>query len=156
MNISEEGKRVFRKFCLIGLGSPTLLLAFVLIAHAVWSPERMEASSRSLNLALAGLALAGVAIYAFFSILLYRRLWKLFPYLGEREKGWSYAEGAFGFIGVGVMMPSVLGVFYYLITRDFIRALVLIALSCLLGIVEAARFPGRIAEVEDFIAEMKT
>ena len=44
----------------------------------------------------------------------------------------------------------------YGIARDFIRALVLIALSYLLGIVEAARFPGRITEVEDFIAGMGT
>lgn len=154
MNISEEGKRVFKRLCVIALASPTVFLAFVLIAHASFSPQRVGASSRSLNLTAAGLALAGLTIYLFFSALLYRRLWRLFPHIGDKEKGWSYAEGVFGLIGVGTMMPSVLGVLYYVIARDLLRGIILIALSYLLAVVEGVRFPGRIAEVEDALERM--
>lgn len=156
MTVSKEGKGVFKRFCLIGLGIPSVLLAFVAVLYlSPWAIGRAEVTPAVLNTAAGCLAAAGLAIWLFFTFLLYRRLWKVFPHLGEREKGWSYAEGVFGLLGVGASMASVLGVFYYLFSGDFARAASLIALSFVLVLVEASRFPSRIADVEDTVARME-
>ena len=75
--------------------------------------------SRPLSAAVgAGLLAMGLALWFFFSSLLYRRLWRLFPVAGEEGKFWTYAEGVFGLVGVGVAMPSLLGFFHFLLTAD--------------------------------------
>ncbi len=152
MVLSEEGKKVFGRFCLIALGIPTALLAFCAVLHLTpWAVERTEVGAGTLNLVAGGLAAGGVAAWAFFALYLYGRLWRLFPYIGEREKGWSYAEGVFGLTGVGTSMASVLGMFYYLFSGDLGRAALLFGLSYALAAVEAARFPARIADIEDMM-----
>ena len=156
MAMSKEGKAVFRRFCLISLGIPSVLLAFIAVLFL--SPAaigRAEATAGTLTAAAACLAAAGVAIWAFFSLYLYRRLWKVFPHIGDSEKGWSYAEGIFGLLGVGTSMTAVLANFYYLFSGDFNRAAVLFGLSYLLAFVEMFRFPIRIADVEETITEMR-
>lgn len=154
--MSKEGKAVFMRFCLIALGIPSVLLAFtVALFLSPWAIEPAEVTEGVLTIAALCLAAAGVAIWAFFSFYLYRRLWKVFPHIGDSEKGWSYAEGVFGLLGVGTSMTSLLANFYYLFSGDFTRSAVLFALSYLLAFVEAFRFPMRIADVEDTIAEMK-
>jgi hypothetical protein len=154
--ISKEGKEVFKRFCLIGVGIPLVLLIFISAIYlSPWAVKKAEATKGTLNLAAFGLAAAGLAIWAFFSFLLYRRLWKIFPHIAEKEKGWSYAEGTFGLLGVGVSMASVLGVFYYLFSGDYARGAMIIALSFVLALVEATMFPNRIADVEQLIAGME-
>lgn len=155
MTTNGEGKGVFKRLCLISLGIPAVLLAFTLSLYlSPWAIERAETSTSLLNTAAACLAVAGIVIWAFFSFYLYRRLWKVFPHLGDKEKGWSYAQGVFGLLGVGTSMTSVLATFYYLFSGDFNRSAILFALSCLLACVEFFRFPTRIADVEEIIAEM--
>lgn len=154
--MSKEGKAVFKRFCLIALGIPSVLLAFtVALFLSPWAIEGAEVSEGVLTVAAACMAAAGIAIWAFFSFYLYRRLWKVFPHIGDSEKGWSYAEGVFGLVGVGTSMTSVLAMFYYLFSGDFNRSAMLFALSYLLAVVEAFRFPTRIADIEDTITEMK-
>ncbi len=154
--ISKEGKEVFARFCLIGAGIPIVLLIFVSVLYfSPWAVDRAEIAKNTMNLAAFGLAVAGLAIWGFFSFLLYRRLWKIFPYISEKEKGWSYAEGTFGLLGVGVSMSSVLGVFYYLFTGDYARGATIIALSFVLVLLESAMFPNRIADIEQLIAGME-
>lgn len=154
--MSKEAKAVFWRFCLIGLGIPTALLAFTAaLVVSPWAIERAEVAAGTLTAAAACLAAAGLAIWAFFSFVLYKRLWKIFPHVGDSEKGWSYAEGAFGLMGVGTSMTAVLACFYYLFSGDFSRGALLFALSYIMAAVEAFRFPTRIADVEDIIAEMK-
>ncbi len=156
MTITREGKSVFKRFCLIGLGIPSVLLAFAAALFlSPWAMERTGATPGALTATAACLAAAGVAVWAFFSFYLYRRLWNVFPHIGEKEKGWSYAEGVFGLLGVGTSMASVLALFYYLFSGDFNRGAVLFALSYLLAMVEAFRFPTRIADIEDTLAEME-
>jgi hypothetical protein len=156
VTMSKEGKAVFRRFCLISLGIPTVLLAFTAALYlSPWAIGRAEVTSGTLTAAAACLGAAGIIIWAFFSLYLYHRLWKVFPHIGDREKGWSYTEGVFGLLGVGTSMTSVLANFYYLFTGDFNRSAVLFALSYLLAVVEAFRFPIRIADVEDTLEEMK-
>ncbi len=153
MVLSAEGKKVFGRFCLIALGIPSVLFAFCAVLHLTpWAVDRTGAAAATLNLAAGCLAAGGLSVWAFFSLYLYGRLWKLFPYIGEREKGWSYAEGVFGLTGVGTSMSSVLGLFYYLFSGDLGRAAILFMLSYALAGLEAARFPARIADVEDAIA----
>ena len=155
MTTSREGRVVFRIFCLIGMGIPVVLFVFVTaLFFSPWAISKAQVSNSVLNIAMIGLAAGGLIIWLFFSFLLYRRLWKLFPYIAEKEKGWSYAEGTFGLVGVGASMSSVLGVFYYLLSGDFSRSLALIAFSLLLALVESAMFPNRIADVEEIIAGM--
>lgn len=155
VNISEEGKEVFKKSCLIGLGIPAVLTTFILAIHfSPWGPEPGTAPAGTLNAVMAGLIVAGLAMWAFFSQLLYRRLWKIFPHIGDVEKCWSFAQGVFGLLGVGACMSSVLAVFYYLFTGDLGRSMVLCGLAFALTVVEMLRFPGRIADVEDVIAGM--
>ncbi len=155
MGISSEGRKVFKRFCLIGFGIPTALLIFIAVLYiSPWALATRNASKAGLNIAAGCLAAAGLLIWAFFSFVLYRRLWKAFPYIAEKEKGWSFAEGSFGLVGVGASMPSVLGVFYYLLTGGFSRGALIIALSFVLGLIEAARFPTRIDEVEQIILGM--
>jgi hypothetical protein len=153
--ISKEGKEVFKRFCLIGVGIPVVLFIFITVIYlSPWALKRAEATKGTLNMAAFGLAAAGLAIWAFFSFLLYKRLWNIFPHIAEKEKGWSYAEGTFGLLGVGVSMASVLGVFYYLFTGDYARGAIIIGLSFVLALVEAAMFPNRIADVEQLIGGM--
>ncbi len=154
MIMNEGGKGVFKRFFLIGFGIPVVLLAFTIGLYlSPWAVERSEATASLLNTAAAFLALAGVGIWAFFSFCIYRRLWKVFPYIGDKEKGWSYAQGVFGLLGVGASMTSVLATFYYLFSGDFNRGAILFALAGLLACVECFRFPKRIADVEDIITE---
>jgi len=154
--MSKEGKAVLRRFCLISLGIPSALLIFSAVLFL--SPaaiEQADVTAGVLTIAAACLAAAGIAIWAFFSLYLYRRLWKVFPHIGDSEKGWSYAEGVFGLLGVGTSMTSVLANFYYLFSGDFNRAAVLFGLSYLMAIVELFRFPVRLADVEETITEMR-
>lgn len=154
MLMSEEGKKVFRRLCLIALGIPSVLLAFCAVLHLTpWAVERVEVGPGTLNIVAGSLAAGGFAAWAFLAFYLYRRLWKLFPYIGEKEKGWSYAEGVFGLTGVGTSMASVLGMFYYLFSGDFGRAALLFGISYAMAAVEAARFPARIADIEDMMKE---
>jgi hypothetical protein len=151
---SKEGNRVFKRFCLIALGIPSVLLVFTVIVYfSPWAADRAEISVAALNIWTACMAAAGLAAWAFFSFLLYRRLWKVFPYLGDPEKGWSYAEGVYGLLGVGTSMAAVLAMFFYLFSGDFNRSVILFAVSYFLAGVEAVRFPGRIADIEDIISE---
>jgi uncharacterized membrane protein len=153
--MNGEGKGVFKRLCLISLGIPAVLAAFTTALYlSPWAMERTKTSTGLLNVATACLAVAAVAIWAFFSFYLYRRLWKIFPHIGDKEKGWSYAQGVFGLLGVGTSMTAVLATFYYLLTGDFNRSMLLFALSCLLACVEFFTFPTRIADVEDIIAGM--
>lgn len=150
--MAEEKKRAFLRLCTIGWGIPIVLLAFIIfLAVSPWSVRRTGMGSASLNLLTAALTAAGLAAWAFFNLYLYRRLWKLFPYLGDSEKGWTYAEGVFGLQGVGTSMSSVLGMFLYLFTGDVWRGVLVAVVSLVLIVLEMARFPGRIAEVEDVV-----
>jgi hypothetical protein len=119
MAMSKEGKTVFKKFCLVGLGFPAVLFAFITAAYlSPWALDRAQVTSNVLNLVALAMAAAALAIWAFFSFLLYRRLWKLFPHVSQKDKGWTYAEATFILLGVGVMIASVLGVFLYVLTGD--------------------------------------
>ncbi|MEW6555409.1 MAG: hypothetical protein AB1384_14120 [Actinomycetota bacterium] len=154
--MSKEGKAVFKRLCLIALGIPSVLLAFVVVLYlSPWAMEQAEVTQGVLTIAAACLGAAGLAIWAFFSFYLYRRLWKVFPHVGDREKAWSYAEGVFGLLGVGTSTTSVLANFYYLFSGDIKRSAALFALSYLLAVVEAFRFPMRMADIEDTIMEME-
>ncbi len=156
MDVSKEGKTVFRKFCLIAFGIPSVLLAVTAVLYlSPWAIARAEVDPGTLTLVTACLAAAGAAIWAFFSFYLYRRLWKIFPHIGDSEKGWTYAQGVFGLVGVGTMLTAVLADFYYLFSGDFNRSAALFALSFLLALVETFMFPGRIADVEDTITGMR-
>lgn len=142
-------------FCLVGMGIPTALLAFMLVAHyGPWSLDRAEVTAGTLNLAAACVAAGGAIAWAFFDFYLYGRLWKLFPYLGDREKGWSYADGVFVLQGVGSSMSSVLGMFFFLFSGDLVRGMALVAMSYLLALVEVFRFPARMDRVEETIERM--
>lgn len=154
--MSREGKAIFGRFCLISLGIPTVLLVFTsALFLSAWAVEKAEVSAGTLTVAAACLAAAGLAVWAFFSLFLYRRLWRVFPHVGDSERGWSYAEGVFGLLGVGTSMVSVLACLYYLFSGDFSRGAVLFGLSYFLAVFEAFRFPVRITGVEDIIAEMR-
>jgi hypothetical protein len=156
VNISQEGRNIFKRYCLIALGIPSVLLVFVLVLYfSPWEIDQAQVSTSTLNVVAACFAAVGVAMWAFFSHLMYRRLWKVFPYIAERDKAWSYTEGVFGLLGVGVSLMSTLGVLYYLFTGDITRSIVLILLSFALALVEIARFPTRLEEVKKNIAEME-
>ncbi len=154
--MAEGKKKVFLRLCLIGWGIPLILLPFIVfLALSPWSVRRAELSAASINAVTAALAAVGLAAWGFFNLYLYRRLWRLFPHLGNTEKGWTYAEGVFGLQGVGTSMSSVLGVFLYLFSGDAWRSVLVALISLALIVLEMARFPGRIAEVEDIVTRMK-
>jgi len=153
MTMSQERRSIFKKFCLIAFGIPAALLAFTLILYLTpLDVDQAQVTTAALNVAAACLAAAGAAMWGFFSYLMYRRLWKIFPYIAEKDRAWSYAEGVFGLLGVGSSLMSVLGVFYYLFTGDITRSIILIVLSLVLALVETARFPSRLNQVERLIA----
>lgn len=156
MTMSQEGRNILKKYCLIAYGIPSVLLFFMLVLYiSPWDIDQAQVSTTTLNVAAACLTVAGVAMWAFFSHFMYRRLWRVFPYIADRDKAWSYAEGVFGLLGVGASMMSVLGVFYYLFTGDILRSIILITLSFVLALVETARFPTRFNEVEKIVAEIE-
>ncbi|MGQ9474726.1 MAG: hypothetical protein ACUVT4_03845 [Actinomycetota bacterium] len=153
----ETGKkRVFTRMCLIAWGIPAVLLAFTTAMElSPWKAEPAQVDRLALDLSAAGLAAAGLGAWAFFSLYLYRRLWKLFPHVGRGEKAWTYAEGVFGLQGVGTGMSSVLSVFLYLFGGGYWRAAILASLSLVLAAVETGRFPLRAAEVEDLLEDLE-
>ncbi len=151
----KERRKVFSRMSLIAWGIPAVLLVFTVVLEvSPWSIRQAQVGGRALNLVLICLAAGGLSIWAFFSLYLYGRLWKVFPYVGDAEKGWVYAEGVFGLQGVGCSMSSVLGVFLYLFGGGFWRALVMVSISFCLAIWETARFPLRIADVEELLGGM--
>ena len=149
----ETGKaRVFARMCVIAWGIPLVLLSFMVAMEiSPWKAESAHVSRLTLDLAAVGMAAGGLAAWAFFSVYLYRRLWKVFPQIGQEDKAWTYAEGVFGLQGVGTSVSSVLGVFLYLFGGGFWRAVILASLSLVLATVETARFSLRAGEVEDLL-----
>lgn len=153
--MQREKRKIFSRMCLIAWGIPAVLLVFTVVLEvSPWAVRQAQVGSRTLNLVLIGMAVAGLSIWAFFNLYLYGRLWKVFPYVGDAEKGWVYAEGVFGLQGVGCSMSSVLGVFLYLFGGGFWRGLVMVSISFCLALWETARFPLRIADVEDLLEGM--
>jgi len=142
-------KRVFYRFLLIGLGIPVVLVLAESLIHLIHPLRRVSVSSAILNLVTLALVAAGMAIWAFLSRLLYRRLWTLFHHLEGDYDAWLYAEGTYGFVGVGISLSSALGFLYYLISGDYLRSLFLHALSLALLMVEIFSFSSRIKKIGD-------
>ncbi len=123
-----------------------MLFIVTLVFHLVGKVRTISASAMVLSLVTAGLALVGCGFWAFFSYLIYGRLWKVFETVSSREKVWDFLEGSYLFVGVGISLVAALGVFYFIFTGDFARALFLFGLSAVLYIVEAVRFRTRVED----------
>jgi hypothetical protein len=140
-------KRVLGRFYLIQFGIPVVLLLLQVIMVLATGKGTAPRISRPLSAAVgAGLLAMGLALWFFFSSLLYRRLWRLFSVAGEEGKFWTYAEGVFGLVGVGVAMPALLGFFHFLLTADLAVGVALAMVSLALGAGEAYRFDGKVVE----------
>jgi hypothetical protein len=142
-------KRVFLRFLVIGLGIPLVLLAASTIIYFSHPVERKQLSPTFFSLITLGLAAAGAIIWIFFSKILYHRLWTVFGHLPELQDAWTFAEGVYGLIGVGISLSSALGLLYYLISGDFLRSLFLHALAVLLLAIEVSRFLPRMDRLEE-------
>ncbi len=140
-------KRVLYRFLLIGLGIPVALVTTESLIHLIHPLRRLSVSSALLNLVILGLVGFAIIIWFFFSRLLYRRLWDLFDNLKGDHDIWSYAEGSFGFVGVGISLSSALGLLYYLVSGDYLRSIVLHALALALFVVEILSFSSRMDKV---------
>lgn len=127
----------------MGVGIPLVLFVATLVFHLVGKIKTTSASAAVLSIATAGLALVGVGFWAFFSFLIFGRLWKLFETVSSREKVWEFLDGSYLFIGVGLSLVAALGVFYFIFTGDFARSLFLFGLSAALYTFEALRFRTR-------------
>lgn len=128
------------------MGIPLVLFVATLVFHLVGKVKTTSASATILSLATAGLALVGCGFWAFFSYLVYGRLWKVFETVSSRDKVWEFLEGSYLFVGVGISLVAALGVFYFIFTGDFARALFLFGLSAALYLVEALRFRTRVED----------
>ncbi len=126
------------------MGIPLVLFTATLVFHLVGKVRATSASPTVLSLATAGLAVLGVGFWAFFSFLVFGRLWKMFDTISSREKVWEFLDGSYLFIGVGLSLVASLGVFYFIFTGDFARALFLFGLSLALYAFEALRFRTRV------------
>lgn len=149
----EAGKRrVIGRFYLIQFGIPAVLLAFEVFLALVIEEGLTPRISRPLS-ALVGavLLVVGLGLWTFFSSVLFRRLWSLFPVAGEESKFWVYAEGVFGLVGVGVSMTALLGFFHFLLARDVVVGITLGIVSLALGALEARRFEARVKEAADAV-----
>jgi hypothetical protein len=148
-----EQRKVLVRFLAVGLGIPVVLCLMELIIYFSVEERAMRAVSGTRWLIVAGLAALGVAIWAFFSQLLYRRLCDLFAYAPEDQDPWDFVEGIYGFIGVGISMSAVLGFFYYVINRDLLGSLILYGLAVVLLGIELSRFLPRMDRLEDKLKE---
>ncbi len=149
MSANAGQKKVFYRFLLIGLGIPVILFSAESIIHLAHPLRRLSLSSMILNLIVLGLVASSSIIWVFFSRLLYRRLWDLFNNVKGDHDIWSYAEGAFGFVGVGISLSSALGFLYYLLSGDYLRSLFLHALAFILFVAETINFAPRIGRIKD-------
>jgi hypothetical protein len=129
------------------LGIPVVLFAVTLTFELLGKSRTPQQSSLVLSAVTAGLALAGLAIWAFFSFFVFGRLWKVFDQIVSPEKLWEFLEGGYLFIGVGISLTAAIGVFYFIISGDFTRASVLFGLAGLLYLVELVRFGARTDEI---------
>ncbi len=151
--LMDEQRKILVRFLVIGLGIPVVLCLMELIIHFATEERTMQATGGTRWLIVAGLAILDVACWALFSQLLYRRLWDLFGYTSEDQDPWSFAEGTYGFIGVGISMSAVIGFFYYVINRDLIGSLALFGLTLVLLGIELSRFLPRMDGLEEQIKE---
>lgn len=146
--LTPEQNKVLVRFLAIGLGIPLVLLAMELIIFFVVEESEMHWTGGTRWLIVAGLACVGLFCWAFFSQLLYRRLWEIYGYNPDAQDPWSFSEGVYGFVGVGIALNSVIGFFYYAINRDLGGSLVLFSLVIVLLGLELKRFIPRIKEIE--------
>jgi len=128
----------------VGLGIPLVLFAATLVFHLVGKVKVSTHSGTVLSAVAAGLAVVGCGFWAFFSFLVFGRLWKVFDTVSSRDKVWEFLEGSYLFIGVGISLVAALGVFYFIFTGDFARSLFIFGLSAALFIFEALRFRTRV------------
>jgi hypothetical protein len=151
--LTTEQRKILVRFLVIGLGIPVVLCVMELIIYFATEQKDMRYATGTSWLIVAGLAVLSVACWAFFSQLLYRRLWDLLSHAPDSQDPWSFAEGAYGFVGVGISLSSVMGFFYYLINRDLAGSLCLYGLALILLGVELSRFLKRMDELEERIKE---
>ncbi len=130
--LKSEQRKVLVRFLVVGLGIPVILLVMELIIFFSVEEQDMRWDGGTRWLIVAGLAGLGLVCWAFFSRLLYRRLWEIYGYSHDAQDPWSFCEGIYGFIGVGIALNSVIGFFYYVINRDLAGSLVLYGLALLL------------------------
>lgn len=121
-----------------------MLFVATLVFHLIGKVKVTTHSGAVLSAVAAGLAAVGCGFWAFFSYLVFGRLWKVFDAVSSREKVWDFLEGSYLFIGVGISLVGALGVFYFVFTGDFARSLFLFGLSAALFILEGLRFRSRV------------
>jgi hypothetical protein len=151
--LTNEQRKILVRFLVIGLGIPLVLCLMELIIRFATEEQAMRATDGTRWLIVAGLAVLGVACWAFFGQLLYQRLWDLFGYTSDAQDPWSFAEGIYGFIGVGISLSAVMGFFYYVINRDLPGSLILFGLALVLLGIELSRFLPRMDRLEEKLKE---
>ncbi len=128
----------------MGLGIPLVLFVATLVFHLIGKVKVTSQSGAVLSAVTAGLAVVGCGFWAFFSYLVFGRLWKVFETVSSSEKVWEFMEGSYLFIGVGISLVAALGVFYFIFTGDFARSIFLFGLSAALFVFEGLRFRTRV------------
>ncbi len=141
--------KVLARLLVIGLGIPSVILVMELAIQFTAEEKAVRYASGARWLIVALLALLGAACWALFGQVLYRRLWSIYSLSPDSQDAWSFAEGAYGLIGVGISLNSVIGFFYYAVNRDPAGSFVLFGLALALLAAELLRFPGRMDELEE-------
>ncbi len=147
--LTTEQRKILARFLVIGLGIPLVLLVMELVIQFATEEKAMRYVSGTRWLIIGCLLLVGLGCWALFSQLLYPRLWALYSHSRDTQDVWSFAEGTYGFIGVGISLSSVIGFFYYVVNRDFAGSLCLYGLALVLLAVELSRFLKRMDQLEE-------
>jgi|GEM_PF-938933 len=142
-------RKVLTRFLLIAGGISLLLLAVELMGLAALGGEPSRLTGYSRWLAVAGLLLAGMGSWAFFSQFLFRRLLRFLGAAASEEDVWAFAQGCYGLVGVGIALSPAMAFFYYALTRDFAGSMALHGLAWVLLAAELLRFLPRTDELEE-------
>lgn len=148
MALKDEGarRRILLHFTLVALGIP-LVLGIATLVFELVADRPTSQSATVLYLVVAGLGLVGLGAWAFFSIFMFGRLWKVFEQVSGPEKLWDFVDGTYLLVGVGISLVAAIAVFYYMFTAHFMGSAALFALAGVLYLLELARFSARVSGI---------
>lgn len=146
---SEYLKKLAKRITVIGLGISSILFAAQIIISVSYTPEDGYERTGVLYIGLLFLMVFSLLCWLFFSTVFYKRMLNMSSVVEGRSKKEKFMEGVFGYIGIAVALPSIMGIMFFAVSHDFLLSLPLYFASLMLLTVELFRLNNRDTGIED-------